>query len=636
LELTSYLIMPIQRLPRYVLLLQELVNHTRTDHPDYQNLKSALDKMQDVADYVNDKKRMAENLNGVLTIQSHLTGEIKSLAKPHRRYVRQGPLVLIEGEKKYTRYLFLFNDILIVTRRKEGGTIGTYLKMRGVKTPKTSKIKKEVKKEPKRDTKKVKAKDKTTLTLDDLKGSDHKFKFLFLEDLNQALIDDLPDKPKINKTKAMTNLLTITTTSGRVLQFSLSSLEEKLSWMRDLDEAVNALLENKRSRLDAHMEKSFFKKREAEAGGHAIEGKLFKHSANEWKERYFALTGYTLTYWRDKEEKEKGEKSREGGSVYTPKCSVSLVPVMDRDNCFQIATDRRIYYLAAESGPTRMAWINAVRASVEEYLVEMEKLVREPGSGIIHQEEHTQLKELRMANQNQCAECTKNDPHFVSVTFGVFLCDRCARAHKKLGSWSIVKSTRLSEEWSKEEIENLKKMGNSRAKEMYRSNIPQFMHHPNVQDSYETRLKWVKSKYATVIKAHQKGNKHTTSEEHVKPSKTRSGENSREVISKYEKSGILYRFGHTHWRKYKFVLKRGELLYFKSREPKPSGVIELVLCSPIPHSSVELRQNQYYAFEIVTPTRKYTCATLSKEETLSWVRYLNGAIKMLQKTNHAN
>lgn len=52
---------------RYVLLLQDLCKHTHAGHPDYEKLNQALKKMKDVADYVNERKREAENLTQVNT-----------------------------------------------------------------------------------------------------------------------------------------------------------------------------------------------------------------------------------------------------------------------------------------------------------------------------------------------------------------------------------------------------------------------------------------------------------------------------------------------------------------------------------------------------------------------------------------
>lgn len=39
LDLASFLIMPVQRIPRYNLLLTDMMRHTWEDHPDYNNLK---------------------------------------------------------------------------------------------------------------------------------------------------------------------------------------------------------------------------------------------------------------------------------------------------------------------------------------------------------------------------------------------------------------------------------------------------------------------------------------------------------------------------------------------------------------------------------------------------------------------
>lgn len=71
----SFLIMPVQRLPRYVMLIQDLFNFTAKNHPDFEDLQLALKKMKDVAGYVNERKREAENLNQVSNIQRYLTGK---------------------------------------------------------------------------------------------------------------------------------------------------------------------------------------------------------------------------------------------------------------------------------------------------------------------------------------------------------------------------------------------------------------------------------------------------------------------------------------------------------------------------------------------------------------------------------
>lgn len=111
LSLTQFLIMPIQRIPRYVLLLevrvfwlftllQNLVENTEMKHADFSNLKVALAKMREVAgtvifcylnfalEYVNEKKREAENINEVLMIQDKIIGQFEVLVKYTKIIVR--------------------------------------------------------------------------------------------------------------------------------------------------------------------------------------------------------------------------------------------------------------------------------------------------------------------------------------------------------------------------------------------------------------------------------------------------------------------------------------------------------------------------------------------------------------------
>jgi len=64
--------MPVQRIPRYMLLLTELFKRTPKDHPDHKDLEAALGKIQVVAEAMNVSKREAENIHKVAEIQKEL------------------------------------------------------------------------------------------------------------------------------------------------------------------------------------------------------------------------------------------------------------------------------------------------------------------------------------------------------------------------------------------------------------------------------------------------------------------------------------------------------------------------------------------------------------------------------------
>ncbi|KAG8014328.1 Guanine nucleotide exchange factor VAV3 [Nibea albiflora] len=63
-RLRDLLVVPMQRVLKYHLLLQELVKHTQ-DEADKSNLKIALDAMKDLAQYVNEVKRDNETLREI-------------------------------------------------------------------------------------------------------------------------------------------------------------------------------------------------------------------------------------------------------------------------------------------------------------------------------------------------------------------------------------------------------------------------------------------------------------------------------------------------------------------------------------------------------------------------------------------
>jgi hypothetical protein len=52
-NIESYLIKPIQRPPKYMLLLKDYQNHMTSSHPDYENLSLAIKKYHEVNEINN-------------------------------------------------------------------------------------------------------------------------------------------------------------------------------------------------------------------------------------------------------------------------------------------------------------------------------------------------------------------------------------------------------------------------------------------------------------------------------------------------------------------------------------------------------------------------------------------------------
>ncbi|CAH3172046.1 unnamed protein product [Porites lobata] len=80
--LDSLLLMPIQRVPRYELILKELVKRTSKDHPDYDNLTEALSKAQKTAEALNEHIRQIENETKVVEVIKSFPNDELNLIRP--------------------------------------------------------------------------------------------------------------------------------------------------------------------------------------------------------------------------------------------------------------------------------------------------------------------------------------------------------------------------------------------------------------------------------------------------------------------------------------------------------------------------------------------------------------------------
>jgi len=150
--LAEHLLTPIQRIPRYVLLLQDLVNHTDSSHCDYENLVNALVEVRKTAEFINQTKKKADSTLRVVSIIEELKGipDDTNLIAPHRFLVQEldvheleeikfsnlnlsspinpeSPTIdsqnINESNEKYqlknqVLRLYLFNDMLIVARNR--------------------------------------------------------------------------------------------------------------------------------------------------------------------------------------------------------------------------------------------------------------------------------------------------------------------------------------------------------------------------------------------------------------------------------------------------------------------------------------------------------------------------------------
>ncbi|XP_035802513.2 proto-oncogene vav [Amphiprion ocellaris] len=121
-SLRDLLMVPMQRVLKYHLLLQELVKHT-TDPTEKDNLRTALDAMRDLAQSVNEVKRDNEIIKQITDFQLSIVNMTQSLALYGRPKI-DGELKICSSEKKskQDRYAFLFDKAVIICKKKSGET----------------------------------------------------------------------------------------------------------------------------------------------------------------------------------------------------------------------------------------------------------------------------------------------------------------------------------------------------------------------------------------------------------------------------------------------------------------------------------------------------------------------------------
>lgn len=159
--LNSLLLEPVQRVPRYELLLKDLLKHTTEDHPDYTNLQNAVILIQEVNNNCNENigrvdnelkllattKRFPQDDVNLIHAESLITKGKKATKKNpkdrlsvnfsqplqekvaasnyvtffesehHRTYVMEGPIMKARHNNFHDtsdKYLFLTSDVLLI------------------------------------------------------------------------------------------------------------------------------------------------------------------------------------------------------------------------------------------------------------------------------------------------------------------------------------------------------------------------------------------------------------------------------------------------------------------------------------------------------------------------------------------
>ena len=121
LSLKDYLIKPVQRLPKYVLIMKEIRKNTPCFHPDMCNISRVLKTFEDVNNSNNEKLNQVVNRYKVNDIERSLL-LTHSLQEPGVEFVLEEPasLLTMSGEV-IEGTLYLLSTELIVAKQSNKG-----------------------------------------------------------------------------------------------------------------------------------------------------------------------------------------------------------------------------------------------------------------------------------------------------------------------------------------------------------------------------------------------------------------------------------------------------------------------------------------------------------------------------------
>uniref|UniRef100_A0A2C9L2K1 Rho guanine nucleotide exchange factor 26 n=1 Tax=Biomphalaria glabrata TaxID=6526 RepID=A0A2C9L2K1_BIOGL len=133
LPLASFLLLPMQRITRMPLLVDAICHRLEAGTPKHTSAKKALDSLTKVAKRCDEAAKKMQQTEQICLLASNLEFKVKEfpLVSSSRFLVKQGEMTLIKsdgtsrkplskllGPQKEHVYLFLFNDILLVTKKK--------------------------------------------------------------------------------------------------------------------------------------------------------------------------------------------------------------------------------------------------------------------------------------------------------------------------------------------------------------------------------------------------------------------------------------------------------------------------------------------------------------------------------------
>ncbi|KAM9480861.1 FYVE, RhoGEF and PH domain-containing protein 4a isoform 2-T2 [Clarias gariepinus] len=114
LTLQHHMLEPVQRVPRYEMLLKDYLKKLPQDHVDRREAEKSLEIIAMAATHSNTAIRKSENLKKLLEIYEML-GEEEDIVNASNEFIKEGHILKLAARNTSAmdRYLFLFNNMLL-------------------------------------------------------------------------------------------------------------------------------------------------------------------------------------------------------------------------------------------------------------------------------------------------------------------------------------------------------------------------------------------------------------------------------------------------------------------------------------------------------------------------------------------
>ncbi|XP_072241517.1 FYVE, RhoGEF and PH domain-containing protein 4a isoform X1 [Leuresthes tenuis] len=114
LTLQHHMLEPVQRVPRYEMLLKDYLKKLPQDDSDRRDAEKSLEIIATAATHSNSAIRKSENLKKLMEIYEML-GEEEDIVNPSNEFIKEGHILKLAARNTSAmeRYLFLFNNMLL-------------------------------------------------------------------------------------------------------------------------------------------------------------------------------------------------------------------------------------------------------------------------------------------------------------------------------------------------------------------------------------------------------------------------------------------------------------------------------------------------------------------------------------------